>query len=152
MNIKIEEHNDYAIKGFFNQYRFLSNFQDCVISYNGLVYHSTEAAYQASKSLFEDVQIRFCNLTPSESKKLGRIIKCRSDWDNIKYQIMLDIVRIKFKSNEFLANLLLNTGNRYLEETNYWKDTYWGVCNGIGENNLGKILMIVRSELINDVH
>lgn len=30
---------------------------------------------------------------------------------------------------------------------NYWKDTYWGVCNGVGENHLGKLLMKIREKL-----
>ena len=32
-------------------------------------------------------------------------------------------------------------------EGNTWNDTFWGVCNGQGQNWLGKILMLVRSEL-----
>lgn len=42
---------------------------------------------------------------------------------------------------------LLATGTRYLEETNTWGDTYWGVCEGKGLNMLGKTLMQVRDEL-----
>jgi predicted NAD-dependent protein-ADP-ribosyltransferase YbiA (DUF1768 family) len=35
-----------------------------------------------------------------------------------------------------------------LEERNSWGDSYWGTdINGVGENNLGKILMDIRSEL-----
>jgi hypothetical protein len=33
----------------------------------------------------------------------------------------------------------------YLEETNIWKDTFCGVYNGVGENNLGKIIMKTRT-------
>jgi predicted NAD-dependent protein-ADP-ribosyltransferase YbiA (DUF1768 family) len=39
------------------------------------------------------------------------------------------------------------TGDRKLVEGNYWHDTFWGVCNGVGENYLGEILMHVRQEL-----
>lgn len=31
-------------------------------------------------------------------------------------------------------------------EGNTWGDKVWGVCDGIGENNLGKTLMRIRSE------
>jgi hypothetical protein len=34
-----------------------------------------------------------------------------------------------------------------LIEGNTWGDTFWGVCNGVGENNLGKTLMNVREIL-----
>ena len=39
------------------------------------------------------------------------------------------------------------TGDAELVEGNTWNDTYWGVCNGVGHNHLGKILMQVRQEL-----
>ena len=57
------------------------------------------------------------------------------------YQILLD----KFTRNIELKNKLKATGTKYIEETNHWKDTYWGVDYKIGgENNLGKILMLIR--------
>jgi predicted NAD-dependent protein-ADP-ribosyltransferase YbiA (DUF1768 family) len=34
-----------------------------------------------------------------------------------------------------------------LIEGNWWGDTYWGVCNGVGENHLGKLLMKIRDYL-----
>jgi predicted NAD-dependent protein-ADP-ribosyltransferase YbiA (DUF1768 family) len=42
---------------------------------------------------------------------------------------------------------LLETGDAELVEGNWWDDTFWGVCNGVGQNNLGKILMDTRREL-----
>lgn len=29
-------------------------------------------------------------------------------------------------------------------EDNQWHDTFWGICDGIGQNHLGKILMDTR--------
>jgi hypothetical protein len=46
-----------------------------------------------------------------------------------------------------LKQLLLATGDKELIEGNTWGDTFWGVCNGIGQNHLGKILMAKRTEL-----
>ncbi len=60
---------------------------------------------------------------------------------------MTDLVRQKFQDPELRAALLA-TGNRYLEETNWWGDTFWGVCNGAGENRLGMILMAIRTRII----
>ena len=59
---------------------------------------------------------------------------------------MLSFVRAKFTYPD-LQEKLLATGDAYLEEGNYWNDTTWGVCNGVGENRLGKILMQVRDEI-----
>jgi hypothetical protein len=43
--------------------------------------------------------------------------------------------------------LLLDTSDKVLIEENNWNDTFWGVCNGVGENNLGRLLMQVRGEI-----
>jgi len=53
----------------------------------------------------------------------------------------------KFSQSKKLSELLLSTGDKYLEETNNWGDEFWGVCNEVGENNLGKILIRVRKKL-----
>ena len=60
---------------------------------------------------------------------------------------MEDICRAKFTQNEELKKKLIDTGDATLIEGNTWNDTFWGVCNGVGENNLGKILMKIREEL-----
>ena len=57
---------------------------------------------------------------------------------------MSSIVFEKFYRNKELRKKLLETGDRYLEETNWWGDDFWGGCNGEGRNELGKILMKVR--------
>jgi predicted NAD-dependent protein-ADP-ribosyltransferase YbiA (DUF1768 family) len=62
---------------------------------------------------------------------------------------MLSALRIKFKNPELRA-MLLTTGDEELIEGNWWRDTYWGVCEGIGQNKLGKLLMQVREEIKND--
>jgi hypothetical protein len=59
---------------------------------------------------------------------------------------MLDILRIKFQ-NPRMRDALIGTNGVKLIEENEWNDTFWGVCNGRGQNHLGKLLMQVRSEL-----
>jgi len=145
------EHNDKWIKGFFGDYRFLSNFWPCFypISYNGFEFHYVENAFMAAKSLDEDDQKKFIDLKPAEAKKLGRTIKLRDDWETVKFDFMFWFNLQKFNENSGLKEKLLATGDRYLEETNHWGDKIWGydVKTNAGENNLGKILMRVRSLL-----
>lgn len=43
--------------------------------------------------------------------------------------------------------LLLDYFAAELIEGNTWGDRIWGVCDGVGENRLGKILMRVRAEM-----
>lgn len=138
-------HDDYNIKGFTGNYRFLSNFYPAPVYFDGLLYPSTEHAYQAAKT--EDVGVRsalFLNCTSGQAKKNGRIITVRPDWERVKFDVMSAVVFDKFYRNIHLRNELLTTGTKYLEETNHWNDTYWGVCNEKGHNNLGIVLMGVR--------
>ena len=140
-------HDDKNIKGFYQEFRFLSNFEKCEIYFDNELYGSTEAAYMAGKSLNHYVRKQFSllsSITPSEARKLGQVIELRSDWEQVKYDTMAAVVFDKFYRHKELRDKLLATGNKYLEETNHWNDCYWGVCNGVGENNLGKILMKVR--------
>jgi ribA/ribD-fused uncharacterized protein len=135
------------IKGFFGPYRWLSNFYPVEIEWEGLVYRSVEHAYQAAK--FYDVDFRQyiqSFIKASNAKKAARLRSVRPDWQQVKLDIMYELTLRKFQK-EPLRSLLLATENAYLEETNTWNDTFWGVCNGVGENNLGEILMLVRHKL-----
>lgn len=99
------------------------------------------------KTLNKAERLKFKDTTPTQAKRIGRRIELRSDWEDIKIKVMYLVVREKFKQNEELQTLLLDTGDTYLEEGNNWNDRTWGVVNGIGTNYLGKILMKVRYEL-----
>lgn len=60
---------------------------------------------------------------------------------------MYDICIAKFMQNKNLAQLLIETGDATLIEGNTWGDRVWGVCDGVGENRLGKILMQIRAKM-----
>ena len=141
------------IAEFKDEYAFLSNFYECRMTYKGRVFESSEAAYHAEKCLNEADKDKFIGIGPDASKKLGRKIALRPDWEDVKEHIMLDIVREKFLQNPELAAKLVATGNAYLMEGNYWRDQFWGVYPETGNpgidglNVLGQILMRVRAEL-----
>ena len=140
-----------AIEKFEGDYRFLSNFHPCEIILDGDKYASVEHAYQAAKTIdFEErARLQSWNLlNATEAKRAGRKVTLRSDWGDVKNAIMLDLLRQKF-SDDLLETMLLDTQNEDLAEGNWWGDTYWGMCNGKGENHLGKLLMKVREELKN---
>lgn len=144
------------INKFDGEYAFLSNFYECNVTYNGLTYKNSEAAFHAQKTLDETERKQFITLNPSESKKLGRKITLRNDWEEVKTKIMYEICLVKFSQNEDLKAKLLATGDEHLEEGTYWHDNCWGNCycekckDIVGENRLGKILMEIREELKND--
>ena len=72
----------------------------------------------------------------------------RPAWDDIKLNVMRDLVWRKFSEDPELRAKLLATGDAELVEGNAWGDTFWGVDqSGKGENHLGKILMETRTRL-----
>ena len=136
------------ILGFKGEHAFLSNFWYVDVKFDGDVYRTTEHAYQAAKT--DDVALRRMIrqlATPREAKAAGAKVTLTSDWDTRKMLVMLDVNVSKFLFNPELRQKLLETGDAYIEETNLWGDTFWGVCNGVGENNLGQILMLIRDQL-----
>jgi ribA/ribD-fused uncharacterized protein len=144
---------------FTDRYRFLSNFYDInakigeKISFNGHMVPTTEHAYQAAKALnYEDFLKIIHVKTPEEAKHLGRELEekgqIRPDWSEVKLNIMYDINKKKF-SIPALKERLLKTETRELVEYNWWGDKFWGVDEKTeeGQNNLGQILMKIRTEL-----
>src|SRR5690606_37875392 len=83
------------------------------------------------------------------AKRLGRQIKMVQNWDQIKVEVMERLLRQKFAPGTELARKLVATGDAQLIEYNTWGDTFWGVCDGTGQNWLGRLLMKIREELRN---
>jgi len=143
------------INKFKGEFGFLSNPYSCQIRFEGFWFNSVENAFQAAKT--EDIVLRrkFRTCSWWVAKKMGKSLKLRRGWEDIKEGFMLKLVRIKFTDTE-LREKLLNTGDQELVEGNYWHDNIWGDCTCpaciyiIGQNLLGKILMKVREELRND--
>ena len=144
------------INKFDGEYAFLSNFYDTPVVYNGITYKNTEAAFQAQKTTSIPKRLEFANFTASQSKKEGRKLALRQDWEEVKEQVMYEICLAKFTQNEDLKIKLLSTDGHHLIEGNYWHDNTWGNCtcekckNIVGKNRLGKILMQIREELKNE--
>lgn len=130
------------IDSFKDEYAFLSNFY---LDKNG---KSVEHFYQAAKATnMEDYLKVLMADTPSQAKKIGKYIKIRDDWYTYKFIIMEYLLIQKF-SDKALARKLMETGDAMLIENNYWGDRIWGVCDGIGQNHLGKMLMKIRDEFL----
>lgn len=140
------------ITSFSGEWRFLSNFYPVDLFVDGILYHSTEAAFQAAKTLDISMKHRIADAaTANEAKKLGRRAVMRVDWDEHKDSVMLNLLRTKFAKGTELGKKLDATGDAVLIEGNTWHDRYWGVCTcpecrGSGRNILGQTLMIVRAE------
>ena len=138
------------IGSFSGVFRFLSNFYLSDIPVVDFVYSTVEHAYQAAKCVnLDDVErVRSCP-TASGAKRIGRQVVLRKDWEQVKIGIMLSLVGQKFQDPD-LRRRLLATGTAELVEGNSWADQFWGVDEktGRGRNEMGKILMKVRKELL----
>jgi len=141
------------IDKFAGTYAFLSNFQACTVTWEGVSYGSVEAAFQAAKCAELEERSPFSDCSPSEAKRMGRRCKLRPDWEWARLSVMETLVWQKFQNDPGLKRRLLETGDAELVEGNRWHDNFWGDCKCPkcafvqGENRLGVILMNVRSKL-----
>jgi ribA/ribD-fused uncharacterized protein len=135
------------ITSFKDKNRWLSNFWPCLVQLDCIEYPSVENAYQAAKTLGSRESFQSC--TAAQAKRLGRKLSIRSDWEELKVRVMQELLMQKFsKQNLALREALKATGDEELVEGNTWGDIFWGVCNDVGENNLGKLLMQVRTKIL----
>jgi hypothetical protein len=118
-----------TIDKFSEEEAFLSNFYPSPLVYKGKEYKTVEHAYQSQKTLDDLEQEWVRNMdTPGKAKKTGQKVHMRKDWETVKDDIMLELVRIKFSDPELLEKLL-NTKNYILVEGNYWHDNHFGNCS-----------------------
>lgn len=137
------------IDSFKGDHHFLSNFYKLPqpIEWEGLLYPTTEHAFQAAKTLDPKEREKIRDATsPGAAKKLGRKVVLRPGWDDMRVMVMDSILWLKF-SHPILRKWLLETGDAELIESNDWGDRFWGVCKGKGENQLGKSLMMIRDAI-----
>jgi ribA/ribD-fused uncharacterized protein len=142
------------IDSFSGDYSWLSNFHLCPVEFEGVIYPSSENAYQAAKTLDLDRRIPFQTYSSGKAKKYGALLEKRPDWDSVRVATMKNILWDKFKRNPDLLEKLLATGDAELTKGVYWHDQFWGNCScgrpscqQAGQKRVGRLLMWVREEL-----
>lgn len=151
-----------VIGRFEGEYSWLSNFYASPILIvipneigcpHEMVAPTVEHYFQARKCIkYSDAYNILTLDTPGKAKREGRKVQMFSNWDDIKYGIMVEGLRLKFKIPELRAKLLA-TGDSLLLEGNNWHDNLWGSCSCSkcasirGKNLLGTALMQVRDEI-----
>lgn len=152
-------HDDLNVKGFFGPYRWLSNFWACPkgVEYDRIIYPSVENAYQAAK-VKPECRADFIDIAPQVAKKIWNryplVDADQSGWSQRRTSVMGGLVFSKFFRDVELRSKLMETGDKYLEETNDWGDAFWGVAmkgttnaywaNRKSRNMLGGILTETR--------
>jgi ribA/ribD-fused uncharacterized protein len=124
---------------------------DTPIVHEDLEYKTVENFYMAMKTLnFNDREV-ISNLSARESKKYGRTVELREDWEDVKIIIMTAALQHKFTKGTSWYKKLMECEDETIVEINNWHDNFWGDCicskckNVEGQNNLGKIITEIRS-------
>jgi hypothetical protein len=151
-------------------YRFMSNFYSSKFIEDAIEYNCSEQYFMKKKQeMFDPTNIILANNilnnnNPKEIKKYGRQVKNYNDdvWNNERYEIMKNGLRLKFSQNPDLKQSLLATGNKNLYEASPY-DNIWGTGfnanetlekinnnkqNELGQNLLGRALEEIRNELL----
>lgn len=146
--LQVPDMTQAAILRFEGKHEFLSNFYPVPIHKYGITFPTLEHAYVASKVVSRATRETIAVLsTPGRAKRFIREKDITTpDWHRFKVEVMLDLLIQKF-SDPTLESMLLATGDRILVEGNFHGDRFWGQCDGVGENVLGQLLMVVRSLL-----
>lgn len=131
-------------------YGVLSNFSRHGVYAAGRVWPTAEHLYQAQKFIGteREEQIRLAP-SPTQAKLLASEWRSwrRPEWERVRDDAMLAVLRAKFTQHPDLQQVLLDTADRDLVEHTA-SDIYWGDGgDGSGENRLGALLMQVRLEI-----
>ena len=158
---KKDDKNEDQIKYFSNSkdYKWLSTFNKGEpFNYEGLTYSTVEHAFHAQKvndDKKEEYQKLFINseIEPNEAKKMGgkkyfqeNNFTLRNDWDNVKLNIMEEIIREYYLNNPDMLEKLKQTGEKELVHTGFRIDDYWELKKE-RKKLPWKILMKIRNEL-----
>jgi len=156
---------DSQVFFYENDFYVLSNFSAFRLLWRGRSFDTSEAAYHwerfatgqdtgqrspALGSMAAGVadRIRFA-YSAHDAFTIAQECKPlqRPDWDEVKVDVMREILRAKTNQHQYVRRKLLDTGERELIEDS-WRDDFWGWGpNRTGRNMLGKLWMEVRAEL-----
>lgn len=140
------------INRFVGEYFYLNNFYSSGFHYKDMYYPTVEHFFQSRKTTDSIVSeaIRTA-ATPYQAAYLGRNCQLKPNWEHIKIRIMRMALVLKFQQHQYLKGFLLSTGKQELIHGNKHNDTFWGVCNGYGQNKLGILLMELREKFQNEI-
>ncbi|XP_059076763.1 riboflavin biosynthesis protein PYRR, chloroplastic isoform X2 [Cryptomeria japonica] len=163
-----DEPNIISFYKAWDAYGAFSNFSAHPIRIIGksgdyFTWKSVEHYYQAQK--FEGVQdfmaqecierIKSAE-SPEEAARIGRILErqrpelVRDKWESVKIDVMYRALKCKFSMYPHLSSLLVSTAGSILVEASP-HDLFWGGGQeGEGLNHLGRLLMRIRAELLED--
>jgi ribA/ribD-fused uncharacterized protein len=131
----------------------LENFSPYGLTIDKLYFPTCEHAFQYLKFIGTDEKvaeiIRNAS-SPDEARIIAHEYKKRrpSNWKEIKYDVMEEVMEMKVHQNEEVKEALLKTRDLLIAEYCIDEDTDWGIDrNNEGNNHLGKSLMKIRKRI-----
>jgi len=131
---------------------WFSNFErlESPIVYQGIEFWTVENFFQAMKTEKSDIETRkrIAAVSPADAKRMGKNVKLRSDWHQIKIKVMRYALEIKFAHGTKWHNELKKHPEQIVELNN-WHDNIWGSCvcdrcGNKGRNLLGQLIEEMR--------
>lgn len=129
---------------------YLSNLAPRKVKYDGEVWPSVEAAFQAQKLKYSDTTVEYqedvkeqLKLSQgSDATAIGGKIEDlnKSEWDKVKGDLLYEIMKASFEQNEDAKDLLLSTGDAKLTHKKASKRYGW-------DKEFPKLLTQIRAEL-----
>lgn len=123
--------------------------------YEGYVYKAVSYAYQAARSSEQYIREKiYLADNVMEMYEIAAKIEDPPEWNKKRTRLMEQLIRDKFRRNGDLRDKLKATENRelinsYADET--VSNLFWGMVDGRGQNQLGRILEMVRSDIHNNL-
>ena len=150
--------DDYI--GFYErEFSVFSNFSSFKVLFRGVLYSTSEHAYQATRFIKTAPKIyeEICNAySPNDAQKIAWANQEQQDPKFNGYkdgeggeviELMEEIIRAKMEQNPYVKQKLLQTENYVIVEDSP-VDSFWGIGGDRkGRNELGKLWMKLRSEL-----
>lgn len=159
--IKLFDKNMDEIKFDITNYQLsllpLDNFSAFGLIMDNNYFQTSEHAFQYLKfidSNYELAQKIKYSYSPNEARRIAHENSKfkNTDWPNVKYRNMYKVLKLKAEQNPVVKKKLLATKDYIIAEYCTDEDTDWGLDNNnYGENNLGKIWMKIRDELMKEV-
>lgn len=153
MNHKLD--TDEKVLFYEQEFYVLSNFSAFKLIWKGILFDTSEQAYHWEKFVdHPSVQEQILRTQSAhDAFKTANYLSSFKlpDWDDIKLEVMKEILQAKVAQHEYVRRKLLETGDRELVEDS-WRDDFWGVGpNGDGKNWLGRLWMQIRDAIKEDV-
>ena len=113
----------FVFGGMYSEYSVHSNWARSLFSFKEKEFVCIEQGYMYHKAVVNEDPTAARKIrdttNPREIKRLGSaiIVKSKEQWDNVKGNLMLELVHAKYSQNTDMKKMLLDTRNKKMGET-----------------------------------